>query len=165
MIYPGGLYRFLKYLDGRYGLPVLITENGLAEASDGTPGGEALEGKRGPYIVAHLSQVLHAIKEGVNVIGYLHWTIADNWEWDYDYLAKARFGLYTVDRGAGPKIRPGTALPRKKTRGAEALEYIIDLGRIGDAAAKFGTISPSGDAISRPSGGLPGTNKNAVAGI
>ncbi len=146
-IYPGGLYRFLKYLDKRFHLPILITENGFAEASDGLPGSGSLGGKRASYIVAHLAQVLHAIKEKVNVLGYVHWSIVDNWEWAYDYLPKARFGLYTVNRDvvASTVSKGEEILPRTKTQGAAALEYIISQRKMADAEAKFGRISPAGD--------------------
>ena len=150
-IYPGGLYRFLKYLDGRFGLPILVSENGLAEASDRIPASGFPQGKRGPYIIAHLCQVLHAIKEGVDVLGYMHWTIVDNWEWDSDYMAQARFGLYTVDRSSNPSNCDTVPLPRIKTNGARALGYVAGKGKIGDAVEKFGTITPSGDRLVPPS--------------
>ncbi len=145
-VYPAGLYRLLKYLDDRFGLPILITENGFAEKTDTSRGSEAPIGMRAPYVVSHACEVLHAIKDGVDVLGYLYWSIVDNWEWDYDYMPKSRFGLFNVDReskGKGP-------LPRVKTLGAEALEYIARHGKIGNAAEKFGTITPSGTALLPP---------------
>lgn len=142
-VYPGGLYRFLKYLDERFHLPILITENGFAEATDLAAG--KADGMRGPYIVAHLCQVLHAIKDGAKILGYIHWSIADNWEWAFDYAQNARFGLYTIDRGSG--IEP---LPRTMTQGAAVLKYIIGQGKIGDSQERFGTITPAGDKIIKP---------------
>lgn len=146
-VYPAGLYRFLKYIDARFGLPVLITENGLAEQDD-DPCTGGIAGIRAPYIVSHLEQVLRALGEGIDVLGYIHWSLIDNWEWDYDYLPKARFGLYTANR-TGPGCG-GIQPPRKKTRGAEAFEYVAHKGRIGSAKSIFGTVTPSGDTIVPP---------------
>lgn len=149
--YPGGLYRILRYLNERFRLPILITENGFAEKSDPASRHDGSFSKRAPYIVAHLCQVLHAISEGIDVLGYLHWSLVDNWEWDYDYMPKARFGLYTVDRNPpGQKVG---YLPREPTNGAMALGYVIQEGKIAYAVSRFGTITPSGDALIPPSSG------------
>ncbi len=85
-IYPEGLYRILKDLHSRYGLPIRITENGTADAADTF---------RGRYIVDHLNAVRRAMNEGVNVEGYYHWSFLDNFEWAEGYTA--RFGLVEVD--------------------------------------------------------------------
>jgi beta-galactosidase len=70
-IKPGGLREILNDVQQRYALPVLITENGTAESKDRN---------RAPFIVAHLQHVLASIADGVDLRGYVHWTIADNWE-------------------------------------------------------------------------------------
>ena len=115
-IYPGGLYEVLKDFHHRYGLPLLITENGMAETEDRN---------RAAYIVAHLQQVLRAIQEGVDVIGYVHWSIVDNWEWAFGYQDEARFGLFTIDRSAGLAASGVASYPRHITEGALALQYVI----------------------------------------
>lgn len=99
-IYPEGIYRLLKWL-GEYGLPIYITENGLADAKDE---------KRGQFIKATLSWVHQAISEGVDVRGYFHWSLLDNFEWDKGFWSQ--FGLIEVDR---------TTLQRKVR--LSALEY------------------------------------------
>lgn len=146
-VYPAGMYRLLKYLDARFGMPILVTENGFAETTDPLNAGHDKQGIRAQYVVAHLSEVLHAIKEGVNVLGYVHWSLVDNWEWDYDYLPRARFGLFTVDRDV---LDAGAPLPRSQTRGSVALKYVIGQGRLGDAAERFGSITPSGSSLIPP---------------
>jgi beta-glucosidase len=84
-VYPEGLAHFLKIFN-RYHLPVLITENGVPAASDED---------RWTFIYMHLWQVARAIDEGVNVVGYLYWSLLDNYEWADGYRAK--FGLIGVD--------------------------------------------------------------------
>ncbi len=84
-IYPRGIYEALKGLR-KYGLPIYILENGLADAEDS---------KRANFIKEHLRYVDRAIKEDVNVRGYFHWSLLDNFEWSEGYEPK--FGLYEVD--------------------------------------------------------------------
>jgi beta-glucosidase len=89
-IYPPGLYQVLRRV-GRFGKPVVITENGIADADDD---------QRGPYIVAHVRQIGRAIAAGVDVRGYMHWTLLDNYEWAEGFAQK--FGLATRDRQLRP---------------------------------------------------------------
>ncbi|HKQ18720.1 MAG TPA: glycoside hydrolase family 1 protein [Candidatus Eisenbacteria bacterium] len=84
-VYPEGLAHFLKVYS-RYKLPILITENGLPAARDDD---------RWTFLYLHLWQVARAISDGVPVVGYLHWSLLDNYEWADGY--GARFGLLEVD--------------------------------------------------------------------
>jgi len=86
-IYPKGLYELVKSFR-RYHVPIFITENGLATDDDTL---------RQRFIKEHLAQLLKAIKEGAPVMGYLHWSLLDNFEWDKGY--SKRFGLVHVDYG------------------------------------------------------------------
>ena len=57
------------------------------------------------FLCAHLRSVFRALQEGIDVIGYVWWTLIDNFEWDNGY--KARFGLVEVDfRSFERKVRP-----------------------------------------------------------
>jgi beta-glucosidase len=83
--WPEGFGHVLRELK-RYGLPVWVTENGMDDR----------EGQRRPaYIHAHLQQVLEARAQGVDVRGYLYWSLLDNFEWLEGW--GPRFGLYHVD--------------------------------------------------------------------
>lgn len=84
-IYPRGLYEVLKEL-AEYHLPIYILENGLADAADA---------RRADFIREHLRYVHQAIQEGVDVRGYFHWSLLDNFEWADGFEPK--FGLYQVD--------------------------------------------------------------------
>lgn len=92
-IYPEGLRHVLGRL-GRYGKPVIVTENGIADADDN---------QRAGYIVAHVRQMHLAIEDGVDLRGYLHWTLLDNFEWAEGF--EQRFGLATRDRQLRPSAR------------------------------------------------------------
>lgn len=85
-LYPQGLEYVLKKLS-RYNLPVYITENGLADASDK---------KRAWFIEVSLRSVMKAIENNIDVRGYFHWSLIDNFEWDKGFWPC--FGLISVDR-------------------------------------------------------------------
>jgi len=84
-IYPPGLYEIIHWVVP-YRRPILITENGICTDDDT---------QRGRFIVHHLGWVSRAIREGVPVIGYLYWSLLDNFEWTHGYAP--RFGLVEVD--------------------------------------------------------------------
>ncbi|KAI4303094.1 hypothetical protein MLD38_038765 [Melastoma candidum] len=89
-VYPDGLYRMLLQFNERYkhlNLPFIITENGVSDETDLI---------RRPYLLEHLLATYAAMISGVRVLGYLFWTISDNWEWADGYGPK--FGLVAVDR-------------------------------------------------------------------
>jgi beta-glucosidase len=85
-IFPQGLHPVLKKAYARYKLPILISENGIADADDS---------RRTKFIQDHVAQIEKAKKDGVPVIGYLHWSLTDNFEWSEGL--KPRFGLVEVD--------------------------------------------------------------------
>jgi beta-glucosidase len=84
-INPEGLYYVLKDLK-KYNLPIIITENGVADREDKL---------RADFIRDHLISVYKAIQERVNVQGYIHWTLMDNFEWKLG--RSARYGLVEID--------------------------------------------------------------------
>lgn len=84
--FPRGIYEVLiKYK--KFKKPILITENGTADAEDKL---------REKYIKEHLRYIHRAISEGVDVRGYFHWSLLDNFEWAEGWWPK--FGLCSVDR-------------------------------------------------------------------
>jgi beta-glucosidase len=85
-IFPEGMYRVVMEAWERYHVPILVTENGLADADDA---------QRGRFILDHLAWLHRAIGEGADVRGYLHWSLIDNFEWAFGFAP--RFGLAEVD--------------------------------------------------------------------
>lgn len=86
-IYPKGIYYVLKSLK-KYKLPVYITENGLADAADE---------KRPKFLADHIFWMKKAIAEGVDVRGYFHWSLLDNFEFPDMRGFWPRFGLIEID--------------------------------------------------------------------
>ncbi|MGN6405258.1 family 1 glycosylhydrolase, partial [Sinomonas sp.] len=68
------------------GLPILITENGIATSDDA---------RRIAYTSEALRHVSEAVDDGIDVRGYLHWSLLDNYEWGH---WEPTFGLISVDR-------------------------------------------------------------------
>lgn len=93
---PEGLRLLLKEIARRFpGVPVIVTENGIADSTDVL---------RPAYLLEHLAAVARARDEGVPVAGYLYWTLSDNMEWADGYCPK--FGLMSVDRARGLRRLP-----------------------------------------------------------
>jgi len=86
-IEPAGMKRALVALWREFRLPILITENGVADHHDEL---------RPDFLIGYLGAIHDAMEQGVEVRGYMHWTSMDNFEWAEGYEQK--FGLYAVDR-------------------------------------------------------------------
>jgi beta-glucosidase len=94
-IAPTGLYHVLHYLRDRYGnIPVYITENGACY-NDEPENGRVADHRRIEYFKQHLIQAQRAIEDGINLKGYMAWSLLDNFEWAEGY--SKRFGLVYVD--------------------------------------------------------------------
>ncbi len=84
-IHPEGFGRVLR-LAGTYGLPIYVTENGIADKEDA---------HRAEYLRLHIKELEKVKAEGVDIQGYYHWSLLDNFEWVKGF--GPRFGLYSVD--------------------------------------------------------------------
>ncbi len=84
-IYPEGIYKAIMECRS-FGLPIIITENGICTNDDS---------QRASFIKEHLVWVWRAIRDGAKVMGYIHWSLLDNFEWAHGY--GPRFGLIEVD--------------------------------------------------------------------
>ncbi len=83
---PADLEHTLERLASKYKLPIIVTENGVADASDE---------KRQWWMTHTIAALQRALKAGVDVRGYLHWSLLDNFEWDKGKWP--RFGLVEVN--------------------------------------------------------------------
>lgn len=108
-IYSQGLYEIIRSLT-KWNTPIFITENGVADKSDTL---------RPQFIIDHVKQIKHCLDDNLDVMGYLHWSQMDNYEWHEGYRQEGKFGLFSVDRN-----KPD--LPRVMTKGAEVLSRLIN---------------------------------------
>jgi beta-glucosidase len=84
---PEALRNSVQYVHAKTAKPVFVTENGLESENDQ---------RRIWFIDAALAGVHDAVEAGVPVLGYLHWSLMDNFEWTRGYGPK--YGLASVDR-------------------------------------------------------------------
>lgn len=84
---PAAVGQVVRYAHKATGKPVMVTENGLDAADDA---------KRQRFIPEAIASVEAARRDGVPVLGYIHWSLLDNFEWMSGYGPK--FGLVAVDR-------------------------------------------------------------------
>jgi beta-glucosidase len=102
-VLPEGFGHFLRTWARLSGRPVYVTENGIADARDV---------QRASFVVRHLAQVADALGDGVDVRGYFHWTLLDNFEWAEGY--GPRFGLVEVDFASqARRLRPSADVFRR----------------------------------------------------
>jgi beta-glucosidase len=85
--YPQALEATLRYTAQHVNKPLYVTENGYSGDDDS---------RRVAYIDTALKGVAKVLKDGVDVRGYIHWSLLDNFEWVFGY--GPRFGLIAVDR-------------------------------------------------------------------
>ena len=104
-VYPEGLALAARRV-ALTGVPVLVTEHGFADAADRL---------RPRALVQSLAGLGRVIEHGVPVLGYLHWSLMDNFEWAEGW--RGRFGLYRVDTLRDPE-------GRERTRSAEVFARI-----------------------------------------
>lgn len=99
-VYPQGLYDSMQFMS-QFGLPLLITENGIADSDDSL---------RPAYIKSHLAEISRFMRDrpDVSVKGYIHWALMDNFEWEHGF--GPRFGLYAVDYATQQRTARPSAL-------------------------------------------------------
>jgi len=92
-VVPGFFLEALQYVHSKFkGKPVIITENGIADREDKL---------RSFYILTHLIAMHEAMRSGVDVRGYFHWSAVDNLEWAEGF--GPRFGLIARDPKTGER--------------------------------------------------------------
>ncbi len=86
-IEPGSLAGAVRFAHDVAGVPVLVTEHGMSTDDDTL---------RAAFLEPSLDGLAEVVAEGVPVLGYLHWTLMDNFEWIFGY--GHQLGLHEVDR-------------------------------------------------------------------
>jgi beta-glucosidase len=95
-VFPAGLTETLLWIKNRYGdVPLYVTENGAAFRDPPPTGGRIEDALRIDYLRAHILAVADALRVGVDVRGYMVWSLLDNFEWSQGYAK--RFGIVHVD--------------------------------------------------------------------
>ena len=85
--YPQALGHVIRTVNKQLDIPIIVTENGIATADDT---------RREAFITEALAGVQACVDDGIPVLGYCHWSLMDNFEWQKGY--SMTFGLIAVDR-------------------------------------------------------------------
>ncbi len=117
-VWPGALYGMLKYHARLFpDKEILIIENGCVDEADGV--------ERAKYISQHVQEVQRARRDGVNVIGYICWSITSNREWGLKFGPGSNFGLYHIELDTDPELK------RVPTAAVGAYQKIIERRGVG----------------------------------
>ncbi len=105
---PDGLTEMLVRVKEEYAdVPIYVTENGRAVYDYVDPGGEINDVERISYLESHFRAAHEATRRGVDLRGYMVWSLLDNFEWAEGY--SKRFGLIFVDYATGQRIPKASA--------------------------------------------------------
>jgi beta-glucosidase len=104
---PECLYWGARFLCERYGLPLIITENGMSDLDAASLDGKVHDFARINFLHRYLRALRRAAEEGYAVKGYFHWSFLDNFEWARGY--DDRFGLVYVDYETQARIPKDSA--------------------------------------------------------
>jgi beta-glucosidase len=105
---PEALYWTPKFIYERYATPMYITENGMANNDWVALDGKVHDPQRIDFTQRYLRSLRRAINDGVDMRGYFHWSIMDNYEWAKGY--NLRFGLVYVDYATQQRILKDSAV-------------------------------------------------------
>jgi beta-glucosidase len=94
-IHPDGIYWGARYAYERYGLPIIISENGVSLNDKLTGDFRVHDLRRSHFLITYLTALHAAQEDDIPIKGYFHWSFLDNFEWELGY--KPRFGLVYVD--------------------------------------------------------------------
>ena len=94
-ITPECLYWAPRFFYEHYRKPILITENGIAAMDWVSIDGGIHDMQRQDFLHRYLLELRRAVDDGIPVIGYTHWSVMDNLEWNNGY--NKRFGLIFID--------------------------------------------------------------------
>lgn len=98
---PEALYWGPRFMADRYGAPIVITENGMSGHDWVHLDGCVHDHHRIDFTTRYLRELKRAADEGIDLRGYFHWSLMDNFEWAEGY--KHRFGLIHVDFNSGKR--------------------------------------------------------------
>ena len=130
---PEALYWGPRFMHERYRLPIVITENGMAN-DDRVEDGHVHDQQRIDFLQQYLSEYRRAIAGGVPALGYFLWSILDNFEWAEGY--SKRFGLIHVDYASQKRTLKDSAYWYRQVIAANGENLPRQLLRDDDAVAR-----------------------------
>lgn len=103
---PEALYWGPRFLYERYRKPIYITENGMSCHDVVSIDGKVHDPNRTDFLARYLKELKRAAGE-IDLRGYFHWSLMDNFEWEKGY--SERFGLVYVDYQTQKRMKKDSA--------------------------------------------------------
>ncbi len=140
-MYAEGLRRSIDMVSS-LGIPIIITENGVADDDDDM---------RPEHVRRHLLTTAEAISDGVDVRGFYHWSLMDNFEWAEGY--EQRFGLYNVDFSTQKRTLRESGRLYSQIAGSHSMPQVVIMA--GGLGTRLGELSENIPKSLIPVGGKP----------
>jgi beta-glucosidase len=142
-ILPEGLHFFAGRYAQEFQRPILIAENGMAlrrKPDNSAFSNRGDEVRRSEFLEMHVREIIRLRRDGVPLIGYLHWSLTDNYEWG---SFTPRFGLFSIDYAKGTERlvedhlgdRPSETYSRLVREAKSEAEMVAASGNAGREAA------------------------------
>ncbi len=97
-VWPEIFYHILKFHSRLFpDQEILVIENGCVDQADDID--------RSQYLRLHIRQIQRALRDGVNVTGYICWSLTSNREWGYPFDSDSDFGLYHIELDKDPQLQ------------------------------------------------------------
>ena len=97
-VWPEIFYYMLKFHSRLFpDKEILVIENGCVDEADGID--------RSTYLRLHIEQVQREVQDGVNVTGYICWSITSNREWGLPFDSNSDFGVYHIELDEDPQLQ------------------------------------------------------------
>ncbi|MGD1838867.1 MAG: family 1 glycosylhydrolase [Nitrososphaeraceae archaeon] len=105
--------------------------------------------------IKYPKKIKRTIKEGANIIGYLYWSLMDNYEWQEGYNPDGKLGLYQIKHNTTEKSVDNIKYKRIKTNSVDFFKhflynhrnYIFTDEKLNEFENIYGTIDPEGSKI------------------
>lgn len=104
---PEALYWGPRFLYERYGLPIVVTENGMGNCDWIHLDGRVHDPQRIDFLTRYLRAFMRAMDDGVDARGYFVWSVMDNFEWAFGY--QQRFGIIFIDYATQRRVLKDSA--------------------------------------------------------
>ena len=125
-VLPRALYYGMKFAYERYKLPIIVTENGMANTDVISLDGKVHDPQRINYLDRYLSELQRAYDEGIDIKGYFLWSFTDNFEWEQGY--HGRFGIVYIDFNDLRRIPKDSAYWYKEIMESNGAKLAINSG-------------------------------------
>ncbi|HNR11986.1 MAG TPA: GH1 family beta-glucosidase [Thermodesulfobacteriota bacterium] len=118
-VVPESLYWAARFYAERYHKPLYVSENGMSNVDWVSLDGRVHDPQRIDFLRRYLQELRRACDTGIDIRGYFHWSLMDNFEWAAGY--RERFGIVHIDYPTQKRTLKDSAFWYKKVISARGL--------------------------------------------